>query len=140
MKIGDIAARTGIAPSAIRFYEASGLLPRPGRGANGYRSYSDGDVERLQMIQIGQRLGFSLEALRNVIGPDTGLAHALVRDLLAARLKEIDAMQAQLAAQRNTILALREQLESEWAAGRCLTLESVAGLPAALRKRGQRAV
>ena len=61
MKIGELAAATGLAPSAIRFYEQSGLLPAAQREANGYRSYSADAVERLRYIQLAQALGFTLE-------------------------------------------------------------------------------
>src|SRR5471032_3169770 len=64
MKIGELAAATGLAPSAIRFYEQSGLLPAAQRAANGYRSYSVEAVERLRYIQLAQALGFTLDTLR----------------------------------------------------------------------------
>ncbi len=134
MKIGDIAARTGIAPSAIRFYEASGLLPPPGRGPNGYRVYSEDMLQRLLMIQLAQRLGFSLEALRDVLAWDESVPHALIRERLDQRLREIGAMQAQLATQRAELLALRASLEAQWAAGHCLTLAPLAAAPG--RRRG----
>ena len=41
MKIGELSQRTGMATSAIRFYESSGLLPAAERGANGYRQYGE---------------------------------------------------------------------------------------------------
>jgi DNA-binding transcriptional MerR regulator len=46
MKIGELAAAAGVAASAIRFYEQSGLLPAAQRGGNGYRSYSNDAIER----------------------------------------------------------------------------------------------
>ena len=58
MKIGELAQRAGVAASAIRYYEQLGLLPKPVRGVNGYRVYSDSALERLHLIQIGQNLGF----------------------------------------------------------------------------------
>src|SRR5476651_325574 len=54
MKIGELANQTGLAASAIRFYERSGVLPAPDRGVNGYRSYGESDVQRLHMIRIAQ--------------------------------------------------------------------------------------
>ena len=64
MKIGELAAATGLAPSAIRFYEQSGLLPEAQRAPNGYRSYSPDAVDRLRYIQLAQALGFTLDTLR----------------------------------------------------------------------------
>ncbi|MBX9332205.1 MerR family DNA-binding transcriptional regulator, partial [Serratia marcescens] len=51
MKIGELAQRAGVAASAIRYYEQLGLLPKPVRGVNGYRVYSDSALERLHLIQ-----------------------------------------------------------------------------------------
>ncbi|MEX0632353.1 MerR family transcriptional regulator [Serratia ureilytica] len=67
MKIGELAQRAGVAASAIRYYEQLGLLPKPVRGVNGYRVYSDSALERLHLIQIGQNLGFSLQAIQRVL-------------------------------------------------------------------------
>jgi DNA-binding transcriptional MerR regulator len=47
MKIGELAARSGIAASAIRYYEQAGLMPKAERGANGYRAYGDSALERV---------------------------------------------------------------------------------------------
>lgn len=44
MKIGDLAARTGVPPRMLRYSDQQGLL-RPARGENGYRRYSEADVE-----------------------------------------------------------------------------------------------
>jgi DNA-binding transcriptional MerR regulator len=54
MRIGQLATRLGTSPDALRFYERRGLLPTPARKANGYREYTDGDVERLRLL-IGLR-------------------------------------------------------------------------------------
>jgi len=54
MRIGELAARLGITPHAIRLYEREGLVPQPTRQANGYRDYSERDVERLRLL-IGLR-------------------------------------------------------------------------------------
>ncbi|CAI1536134.1 MerR family transcriptional regulator [Serratia marcescens] len=67
MKIGELAQRAGMAASAIRYYEQLGLLPKPVRGVNGYRVYGDSALERLHLIQIGQNLGFSLQAIQRVL-------------------------------------------------------------------------
>ena len=132
MKIGQVSSLSGLAPSAIRFYEASGLLPPASRGPNGYRIYDEDTLQRLLMIQLAQRLGFSLESLRDVLSWDSEVPQALIRERLAQRLSEIDAMQARLEAQRAEVRALSEKLEAEWAAGRCLELAPV--IPSSRRR------
>lgn len=54
MRIGTIAERLGTTRDAIRFYERRGFLPVPERTGNGYRQYTDGDVERLRLL-VGLR-------------------------------------------------------------------------------------
>lgn len=66
LSIGYVGQRTGLAASAIRFYEDAGLV-RPERDAGGRRVFSRGDVRRLSFVLIAQRLGFSLAEIREVL-------------------------------------------------------------------------
>ena len=59
MNISAFARRAGISASGVRWYEASGILPRPDRRENGYRQYSEADLARLTMILTLRRLGLS---------------------------------------------------------------------------------
>ena len=59
LTIGDLAARTGMAVSAIRFYETHGIVV-PLRNAGGHRRYGRSDIRRLSFALIAQRLGFPL--------------------------------------------------------------------------------
>ncbi len=63
ISIGQVAKRTGLAVSAIRFYEDSGLIA-PVRSAGGQRLFLRSDIRRLSFIAIAQQLGFSLETIR----------------------------------------------------------------------------
>ena len=56
MRIGELAGELGVSSDTLRFYERSGLLPRPPRGENGYRDYGALDVERLRLIIELRRL------------------------------------------------------------------------------------
>ena len=56
MRIGALATELGVSSDTLRFYERSGLLPRPSRGENGYREYGAVDVERLRLIIELRRL------------------------------------------------------------------------------------
>ena len=129
MKIGELAAATGLAPSAIRFYEQSGLLPAAKRSANGYRSYSAEAVERLRYIQLAQALGFTLDTLRAGFANQQTLSQDQKQDemlqRLDARLGEVDHMLETLRAQRKDLLAVRERLLATWATGDCLDPASV---------------
>lgn len=59
LTIGDLSSRSGLAVSAIRFYETHGIV-RPLRNQGGHRRYSRADLRRLSFALIAQRLGFPL--------------------------------------------------------------------------------
>jgi DNA-binding transcriptional MerR regulator len=129
MKIGEVATATGLAPSAIRFYEQSGLLPAPQRAANGYRRYSSEAVERLRFIQVAQALGFTLDTLRAIFLTRGELSKPELHDemlqRLDTRLGEIDHMLATLRAQRKDLQTLRERVVASWADGECPNTASI---------------
>jgi len=59
MSIGELARRTGLSVSAVRFYEARGLV-RATRGKGNQRRFMRADIRRLSFALIAQRLGLSL--------------------------------------------------------------------------------
>lgn len=65
MLIQDIERRTGLDRATIRFYEKEGMII-PGRSENGYRSYSDADVELLLKVKLLRQLGVSLSKIKNL--------------------------------------------------------------------------
>ena len=67
MRIGELAKISGLAPSRIRFYEASGLIKSVERKANGYRDYAPDTQWVLEIITGAQAAGFSLEEIRQLM-------------------------------------------------------------------------
>jgi DNA-binding transcriptional MerR regulator len=67
VRIGELADQLGVTTKGVRFYESIGLLPEPARDRSGYRSYGDGDVERLRFIKTAQRLGLSLDEIKEIV-------------------------------------------------------------------------
>ncbi|AXL50859.1 transcriptional regulator [Paraburkholderia caffeinilytica] len=126
MRIGELAEKTGLAPSAIRFYEQSGLLPAPERSANGYRVYSDQTVGRLRMVQLAQNLGFPLDRLREAMTGDEQCPKEDLLHNLDTRLDEIEQLMTALRAQRKTLRTLRTTLSEAWAAGDCVDAAELA--------------
>lgn len=59
LSIGDLSKRTGLAVSAIRFYESHSIV-HPVRNAGGHRRYDRADIRRLSFVMAAQRLGFPL--------------------------------------------------------------------------------
>ena len=119
MKIGELAERAGIAASAIRYYEQQGLLPKAVRGVNGYRVYSESALERLHLIQIGQNLGFSLQAIHGVLALQGSAYEDGLIQGVDARLAEIERMLVTLNEQREALLATRLTLLESGVAGLC---------------------
>jgi len=119
MRIGELAERSGIPASTIRYYEKEGLLPKAQRGANGYRVYQANALEQLDLIQLGQRLGFSLDTIRSV----AALHGAALKDALliqlGTRLQEIDRLRAILDEQRRSVVGAKERVLGALANGEC---------------------
>ncbi|MDB4941364.1 MAG: regulatory protein MerR [Labilithrix sp.] len=104
MRIGELAERAGVRPSAIRYYEEVGLLRRAPR-VSGRRVYAEEDARRLRTVLAATRAGFSLAEIRRLVPAlESGhrgaarwqaLARAKVADLGAA-IQELEAMRSRL--------------------------------------------
>lgn len=93
LTIGQVAARTGLKTSAIRYYERVGLLPEPER-RSGQRRYTGETVRRLGVIDVAKRAGFTLDDARVLLaaGDDGAPAHKQVRQLAQRKLPEVEAL------------------------------------------------
>jgi MerR family transcriptional regulator, redox-sensitive transcriptional activator SoxR len=102
LTIGQVAKRAGLNVSAIRYYEAEGILPQAERLA-GQRRYTEETLTRLGVIDVAQRAGFSLDEIRALLThADAGHpAHAQVRDLARRKLPEVEELIERAAAVRN---------------------------------------
>ena len=111
MRIGDLAKRTGVSPSAIRFYEAQGLLPAAVRLANGYRDYDRRAVEVVKFIDRARSLGFGLrEVAMHLRSPQGEARKARLQAQLEAKLSELDAHMKEVRARRAMISDLIEEI------------------------------
>jgi DNA-binding transcriptional MerR regulator len=113
LRIGELAARSGLAPSKIRFYEAQGLLPKVERRVNGYREYPPRVIQVLEIISTAQRGGFSLNEIRPLL-PLEGLKAWNKKGLLAAlrqKLAEIENLQRRLKHDKAKLLTIIKQAE-----------------------------
>jgi len=91
--IGEVAGRMGLKTSAIRYYEAVGVLPEPVR-ESGQRRYTAETVRRLEVLNIAKQAGFSLDEARVLLATRDGdtPAHEELRDLAQRKLPEVDAL------------------------------------------------
>jgi len=100
MKVSEVARRAGVAASAIRFYEAEGVLPEPSRTPAGYRDYDEVDLCRLRMVVTLRSLGIDLHEAGRLAGTCTdGRCDEMATDLLPrieARRAEVASARAEL--------------------------------------------
>jgi MerR family redox-sensitive transcriptional activator SoxR len=93
MTIGQVAALAGVRASAIRYYEAVGVLPAPER-TGGQRRYGADVLRRLAIIDVTQRAGFTLEEIRELLTDPHGdqPAYERVRALAGQKLLEVQSL------------------------------------------------
>jgi DNA-binding transcriptional MerR regulator len=105
LKIGEVARLSGIGIEALRFYERSGLLGRPGRTASGYRVYDRAVLQRLDFIKRAQILGFSLDEIKQIIADkQAGKSPCReVREIVRHRLTELDERLKEMRRYRNEL-------------------------------------
>jgi DNA-binding transcriptional MerR regulator len=89
LTIGQVAARAGLNPSHIRYYEQVGVLPEPER-VGGQRRYDEEVLRRLGVIDVAQRAGLTLAEIRDLTGrPHAGEG---IRELAERKLPEVEAL------------------------------------------------
>jgi DNA-binding transcriptional MerR regulator len=137
MRIGELARESGLAPSRIRFYERQGLIGSIDRGMNGYRQYSRGTRQVLEIIVMAQQAGFSLDEIRNLLPPHGEGDWS--RDKLVAALKikvtEVAALQRRLAETQAGLEAVISRIEAMPEGGDCF--ENAEGVLAGLRDQSK---
>jgi MerR family copper efflux transcriptional regulator len=113
--ISEVAARTGVPPKTIRYYEDIGLIERPERLENGYRTYDETDVQTLHFIHRARALGFSLKDISALLAlyRDRKRASREVKRLALKHVGELDRKIAELTAIRNAIADLAERCQGD---------------------------
>ncbi len=91
LAIGEVAARARMSASRIRYYETRGVLPEPER-ASGRRRYNEEVLRRLAIVDAAQRVGFTLDEIRDLLGARDEVAHERLRQLAVLKLPELDGL------------------------------------------------
>jgi MerR family copper efflux transcriptional regulator len=104
---GELARLAGVSTDTLRHYEAKGVIKRPPRQANGYRSYPPETLERVQLIQRSLTIGFTLDELAAFlqVRERGGAPCRQVRELAASKLEALDERLRELAALRDELRA-----------------------------------
>ena len=115
MRISQLAGRSGVPASTLRFYESAGLLPAD-RSPAGYRLYGEDAVERLGFIGAAKSLGLPLEEVGELLAVwESGACadvKADVRPRIAARVADAEARAADLAAFTATLHRVLAHLDA----------------------------
>ena len=133
MTIGELAALSNLKPSAIRFYEKTGLLPAPAR-KNGRRVYSSEAANRLTLIAFAKDTGFSLPEIKLLLHgfPSTTTAGDRWRKLATSKIGQLEASIAKARAIQGMLRSIMKC--------RCVTMDQCArGLAACLKTPPARA-
>src|ERR687887_1479914 len=105
-RIGEVAEEAGVTVDTLRYYERLGVLPRARRTSGGLRQYGEDVLKQVRFIHEAQALGLTLSDVRRLVGDQGRVGRdrcRKVRDLLSARLKDVDAKLAQLRSFRQTL-------------------------------------
>ncbi|MFF9914733.1 MerR family transcriptional regulator [Streptomyces sp. NPDC013457] len=121
-RISQLAARSGVPATTLRFYETAGLLPAE-RTASGYRVYDDEAVDRLAFITSAKLLGLALYEIRELLDVREEGVCASVRarllPLVTSRIRDTDDRVADLRAFSDRLTGARTTLSGPAPAGAC---------------------
>lgn len=120
LSIGALAARTGTAVSAIRYYEEQGLIA-PWRNAGGQRRFPRADVRRLSFIRVAQQFGFTLPEIRSLLAELPGARTPTPGDWTRIAERFRDRLDRRI----DTLTKLRDNLDGCIGCG-CLSLPKCA--------------
>ena len=117
MLIGEIVQRTGIGVHTLRFYEKIGLITGDSvhRLPNNYRDYGERVIETLHFIRYGQKIGFSLKEMADLIqeGNLVNTPRKRQLELLEAKLLEIDTQMKETKELRKMIAGKIERIRKD---------------------------
>jgi DNA-binding transcriptional MerR regulator len=114
MSIGQVANATGVATTALRYYERVGILKPTLRSQAGYRLYGRLALEQLEFIRAAQAAGFTLDDVRVLVELDGGQGRerkAEVREVIQKRLVEVKQRMNDLRRVRAALGAALKQCE-----------------------------
>lgn len=142
LTVGALAARAGVTPDTLRYYERVGLLPAPPRSHGGYRMYEPAAADRVAFIRKARALGLSLDDVCEVLRiADSGTPPCEhVRAALDRRMREVEARIAELESLRGTLARALRRSRSLPVARSCVCeiIESEEDPRPAARRSGAR--
>lgn len=117
LTIGKVAKRVGLNPKTIRYYEEIGLLPgfersRSGSAGNGYRLFTERDINRLEFVKRARELDLSLAQVKELLrATERGSGSSQLVAFVDDRLVEIERRLHDLESLHRTLTQLRERIK-----------------------------
>ncbi|MEM8801519.1 MAG: helix-turn-helix domain-containing protein [Pseudomonadota bacterium] len=126
--IGELSKRTKVKVPTIRYYEEMGLLSEPERTEGNQRRYDAAGLERLSFIKHARDLGFSIEAISELIElqchPDRSCQAAT--DIAVSQLSEVRAKIKRLRALEKELVRISKGCDGDGLSEDCYVLASLA--------------
>jgi len=111
MRIGEIAARTGVSIRSLRYYDQLGLLT-PARRENGYREYSPLAEEQVRTIQLYLNLGLSTEQIAGFLHCVLKNKEAFCQEVLPVYRQKLSEIETQIHLLQNIKMNLEDRIQS----------------------------
>ena len=127
MTTGQLAKAVGVGVETLRYYERTGILPKPPRTSGGHRQYSGTDVRRLRFVRRAQELGFTLKEIKRLLGlrVEAGTNCANVASTADQVVARIEGQIRELKAMRRALAELRACCDKEIPTTECPILDAL---------------
>lgn len=110
MRVGELADRSGLSASTLRYYEKLGLLRPASRNASGYREYTKETLDQVALIQRAKELGFSLREIRTLLARPRGASRESVLAAVASKLTELERARKELGSKERQLRRFRSRV------------------------------
>jgi MerR family mercuric resistance operon transcriptional regulator len=124
--IGGLAQAAGVHVETIRYYQRLKLVPEPPRPVGGIRRYSEADAERVRFIKHAQAMGFTLAETAGLLTLQTRGACHDTRDLVATKLRLVDARIRKLRKVRGELARLVAECDANTQDANCPVIQRLA--------------
>ncbi|WP_434526185.1 Zn(2+)-responsive transcriptional regulator [Photorhabdus asymbiotica] len=110
-RIGQLARLANVTPDTVRFYEKQGMMEHQNRTEGGYRLYTEQDLQRLRFIRYAKQLGFTLEAITELLSIRVDPAHHTCEEskqIVDSRLVEVEEKLLEMRKMRDSLKRLSD--------------------------------
>jgi DNA-binding transcriptional MerR regulator len=134
LRIGELAQKTGLNASKIRFFEKEGILSAGKRKANGYRVYPPETVDLLLLITQAQEVGFTLKELRGLAETEASAdklwSHEAMEQAILQKLAGIEQIQQKLEQNQRKLQQILDAMQNQSPGSDCVeNAKRILGVP-----------